>query len=111
METRLANDIVNQLQTEIHYLENEKNGVYGDTKLWERSWSAKCWFKFSKVIIGNDEYFVTALRSYDTVVGFILDDTLYEVGKYSRTTSKQITRYFMKLKKDLKRVYFDKIRG
>ena len=38
--------------------------------------------------IGNH----TILKSYNTIVGIITDEKLYQV-KYSRTTSKQVTQY------------------
>ena len=34
----------------------------------------------------------TILKSYNTIVGIITNDKLYQV-KYSRTTSKQVTQY------------------
>lgn len=32
--------------------------------------------------------------SYVTVVGVVVDGTLYELGKYSRTTSKQLSQWW-----------------
>lgn len=32
-------------------------------------------------------------KSYDTIVGVISDDKFYELGKYSTTTSKQVTQF------------------
>ena len=93
----LANDIRNQLQTEI-VIRAEKNskGVYGDLKDWKHGkWSSKCWYKPSIVTIGNDDYKVLALRSYDTIVGFICRDYMYEIGHYSLTTTRQFTKYFI----------------
>lgn len=107
----LATDIVNQLQTNIHYHDKEvKPHVYGDLEGWERNWYAKCWARCFTVTIANDSFIVMALRSYDTIVGFIFNDIIYEVGKYSSTTSKQFRRYFMSEFKNYykKYQYYDK---
>lgn len=52
---------------------------------------------FERVRLNNGEALtVSAIKSYNTIVAFYDYDsqTLYEVGKYSRTTSKQITQIF-----------------
>lgn len=106
----LATDIINQLQTNIHYHDGPvKPHVYGDLKGWDKKWpSANCWFRTYVVTIANDEFIVMALRSYDTIVGFIFNGYIYEVGKYSRTTTKQFARYFMREFSNNIYQYYDK---
>jgi len=82
MDELLANDVRNQLQSDIYRLE------------WKRCNSANCYSSPASVIIGNDIFSVIAFRSYDTVVAFFYNGIIYEIGKYSRTTSSQIGRYF-----------------
>ena len=55
--------------------------------------------------IGYDGYYVQPIMSYTTVVGFAHNGIVYEVGKYSRTTSKQFTQIFNTYYPDYKRVY------
>lgn len=45
-------------------------------------------------------------KSYDTIVGVIVDGKFYELGKYSRTTSKQVTQFCNIY--DLERVLMDR---
>lgn len=82
MDELLANDVRNQLQSDINRLE------------WKRCNSAQCYSTFTTVTIGNDEFSMYAFRSYDTVVAFFYNGIIYEIGKYSQTTSSQIGRYF-----------------
>lgn len=44
----------------------------------------------------NEEYNVKVrlFCSYCTIVGVVIDDVFYELGKYSRTTSKQIGQWW-----------------
>ena len=95
----IANDIRNALQNERRHIE---------------------WFRFNhcnaytamgalvNVTIGNNEYFVLPIMSYETVVGFVYERIVYEIGKYSRTTSKQMTQicntYFSEYERILKNV-------
>lgn len=82
MDEFLANDVRNQLQSDINRLE------------WKRCNSAQCYSSPATAIIGNDEFSVIAFRSYETVVAFFYNGIIYEIGKYSQTTSSQIGRYF-----------------
>lgn len=101
MDSRLANDIINQLQAKRYELEwtqfNSTNADIGE---------------FTCVVIGNDVHPVTPIQSYTTVVAFFHWDTatFVEVGKYSRTTSRQVTQIYNRDYSDFKRVYFNKIR-
>lgn len=53
-------------------------------------------YRFVPVNIGTDvyEFCVCPIKSYETVVAFIdlQTDTVYECGKYSKTTSKQLSQ-------------------
>lgn len=40
------------------------------------------------------DYMIQFFVSYTTVVAVIIDGQLYELGKYSQTTSKQITQWW-----------------
>lgn len=85
MDTRLANDIINQLQARRERFE------------WTQFHSMQADYgELVEVIIGNDSYYVIPFQSYTTVVGFTeMSDihTFYEVGHYSRTTTRQVNRY------------------
>ena len=95
----IANDIRNALQSERHHIE---------------------WFRFNhcnayttmgalvNVTIGNDEYFVLPIMSYETVVGFVYERVVYEIGKYSQTTSKQMTQICKAYFSDYDRIFMKK---
>ena len=93
----LANDVVNALTSKKHkinfYKFNNCNFYHSD---------------FICITLGNKDYYVKALKSYNTIVGFIYNGVLYEVGKYSKTTSKQITMFNNTIK-CFDRVFFNKI--
>lgn len=38
----------------------------------------------------------TLFKSYNTIVGIAFDGVMYELGKYSRTTSKQVSQFCAK---------------
>lgn len=61
-----------------------------------------------KIIVGNDEYNVLPIMSYTTVVGFFYDGVVYEIGKYSRTTSKQFTQICNAYFSSYERIYMEK---
>lgn len=61
-----------------------------------------------EVTIGNDDYYVLPIMSYTTVVGFAYNGVVYEIGKYSRTTSKQFTQICNTYFSDYKRTYIEK---
>ena len=62
-----------------------------------------------EVTIGNDDYYVMPILSYTTVVGFVYDGVVYEIGKYSRTTSKQFTQICNSLYYNCERVFIDRM--
>ena len=98
MNSILANVIINQLQARRYNLEwTQFHSMQADVG------------EPIEVTIGNTDYAVIPFQSYTTVVGFVvLDDihTFYEVGKYSRTTSKQVTRFCNE--NNLKKVFIEK---
>ena len=53
------------------------------------------------------DIFIIPLKSYKTIVGFVdcTNKVFYEVGKYSRTTSKQMTQVYNSLFNDCIRLY------
>lgn len=57
------------------------------------------------ISVNGEDYNVIPIKSYSTIVGFVHMSVLYEIGKYSRTTSKQITRIYNTYFSDCKRVY------
>lgn len=48
---------------------------------------------FVFVNVEDNDFLVKPFQSYTTIVGFVdnMTHTFYEIGKYSRTTSKQVT--------------------
>ena len=82
MDSILANDVRNALQADMYRLD------------WTQCNSANCYSCPTDVIVGNDEFPVIAFRSYSTIVAFYFQGYIYEIGKYSQTTSSQIGRYF-----------------
>ena len=83
----LSNEIVNAIVNE---LENHKNLI---------NWTP---YRFTNAYLGDfywvnvdgKDYHILPYRSYNTVVAFAYKSDFYEVGKYSRTTSKQVTRIY-----------------
>ena len=82
MNKILANDIRNQLQAKRNHT------------VWKQFNHCNAYTAYEKitVTIGDTDYTVTPIRSYETIVAFEYDGTVYEIGKYSRTTSKQVTQ-------------------
>lgn len=94
MNEILVNDIRNQLQA------NRLNIK------WNKFNSCNAYIgELTEVIIGNDSYMVYPVMSYTTVVGFCCKDGFYEIGKYSRTTSKQVTQIFNSYYSHMERFY------
>ena len=56
---------------------------------------------------------VIAIKSYNTIVGFILGEMFVEIGKYSKTTSKQMTQLYNELSQyfKLKRYFVRRVWG
>ena len=83
----LSNELANAIRTELQYDINfikwtqfrRTNSYLGD---------------FYTVNVGGKDYQILPYRSYNTVVAFTYKDGFYEVGKYSRTTSKQVTQIY-----------------
>ena len=98
MNNILANDIINQLQSQRYNIEwTQFHSMQSDVG------------EVVEVIIGNDSYWCLPFQSYTTVVGFVLIDernTFYEVGYYSQTTTRQVNRYCSE--NSLTKVHFDK---
>lgn len=61
-----------------------------------------------EITIGNDNYYVLPILSYTTVVGFAYNGVVYEIGKYSRTTSKQFTQICNTYFSNYDRIYIEK---
>lgn len=85
MNSILANDIINQLQSEREKIEwTQFHTMQADVG------------EITSVTIGNDYYAVIPFMSYTTVVGFTIlteRNIFVEVGHYSPTTTKQVNRY------------------
>ena len=89
----LANDIRNSLQADRFKITwkpfRHCNARYSDEVV---------------ITIGDTNYKVKALMSYTTIVAFEYEGVVYEIGKYSRTTSRQVTWFA----RDKKRVYYER---
>lgn len=95
----VANDIVNALQGmrgSIDWVQFNHCNAYTTGGAIER------------VIIGETEYFVQPIMSYSTIVGFVHECVVYEIGKYSRTTSKQFTQICNTYFSEYDRIYMEK---
>lgn len=83
LSNEVANAIRNELQNNMHNISWNKyhytNVYLGDV---------------TNVTIDDITYNVIPYRSYNTVVAFLHFWNFYEVGKYSRTTSKQVTQIY-----------------
>lgn len=115
MNERLANDIRNNLQARLGTNDFSVTGKLCvgceiEAKGWKRLKSMKAWYQKNSAYIGNDVFYVTAFRSYDTIVGFVYNRKLYVVGNYSSSTSRQITTFAAQEDVD-EVVYYNRIRG
>lgn len=56
----------------------------------------------------NNRFFL--IKSYNTIVGIVDDQEaqIFEIGKYSRTTSKQFTQIHRKMFSDCERFYVER---
>jgi hypothetical protein len=83
LSNEIANGIVTELQNNINLIEwsrfRHTNAYIGD---------------FYWVNVDGKDYHILSCRSYNTVVAFVYMGEFYEVGKYSRTTSKQVTQIY-----------------
>ena len=75
MDNILANDIRNQLQSNLGFADYEQTGKFVagcviEHKGWEQFKNCKFYSRYEKVIIGNDIFNVVSLRSYATIVCF-----------------------------------------
>lgn len=95
----VANDIVNALQSKRFNIDwvrfNHCNAYTTDGALID-------------VTLGNTDYYVLPIMSYTTVVGFAYNGIVYEIGKYSRTTSKQFTQICNTYFSGYERIYMEK---
>ena len=73
---------------------------------WKRFDSKQAYISDRALFNANGSYYL--FKSYSTIVGIIdeLNNTFIELGKYSRTTSKQVTQYINKMGYD--RVLIDR---
>ena len=95
----VANDIINSLQSKSHIIE------------WVRFNHCNAYTTAGALVnvtIGNDEFYVLPIMSYTTVVGFWYDNVVYEIGKYSHTTSKQFTQICNTNFSGYERIYMEK---
>lgn len=96
--TRL-NKIFKEIKQEVE-LYGHENGIK-----WQRIKTRN--FYISNTFRYNDHYIIL-LKSYETIVGFVdcTENIFYEFGKYSRTTSKQMTQiYNMLFSADYDRIF------
>lgn len=105
LDVTTANDILNALQCKGHNIEWTKDH-YLETFITMDA--------FVNVSIRNDEYWVMPIILFENtnaiILGFVYERTVYEVGKYNRTTSRRFTNiynaYFSNNNYD--RVYMEK---
>lgn len=95
MDEILANDVRNQLQSNLGFADYEATGKFDvgvkiNHKGWKQFNNMKFYHRHETVVIGNDTFNVVSLRSYNTIVGFIWLGVIYIIGKYSTTTKNQI---------------------
>lgn len=83
LSNEIANAILTELQNHINLIDWSRfrytNAYLGD---------------FYWVNVDGKDYQILPYRSYNTVVAFTYLDGFYEVGKYSVTTSKQVTQIY-----------------
>lgn len=84
-----ANEIVNALQCKGHNIEWAKDHYLKDFTTMD---------SYVNVSICNVDYWVMPIIAFKntnaTVLGFIYERTIYEVGKYSRKTSRLFTNIY-----------------
>lgn len=98
LDKRLVNDIRNALQA-------KKNKIS-----FRQFRSCQAWIGDGiTVTIGNEDFWVVPIMSYETIVGFAEGFQIYEVGKYSRTTSKQFTQICNQVYDNLERIFVERI--
>ena len=98
MDNILANDIRNQLQSNLGFADYEQTGKFDvGVKInysgWKKFNKMNFFYRDEKVFIGNDTFNVISLRSYDTIVGFRWMGKVYIIGKYTTTTNNQINAF------------------
>lgn len=99
MDNVLANDVRNQLQSNLGKNDYEITGkfdagVYIEKgEDWNQFKNRKFYYRDEKVIIGDGLFSVVSLRSYDTIIGFRWMGKIYIIGKYSSTTNRQINEF------------------
>ena len=99
MDNILANDVRNQLQSNLGFADYKETGKFDvgvkieKGKGWKQFENRKFYYRDEEVIIGNDTFNLISLRSYDTIIGFRWMGKVYIIGKYSITTTNQITAF------------------
>lgn len=112
MDYILANDVRNQLQSNLGFADYEQTGKLEvgcsiEHKGWEQFKNNKFYYRDEEVIIGNDTFNVVSLRSYNTIVGFRWMGRVYIIGKYSTTTTNQINS-FIKSVSNPETIYYNR---
>ena len=95
----LANEIVNALEC-------GKNEIPWTQFRHCNAYTTICYEIY--LTLNGKVYSVTPIKSYATIVGFVYNNVVYEIGKYSRTTSKQFTQICNAYFSDYDRVYMEK---
>ena len=76
---------------------------FGHKSFWYSSWNY--------LQVDGKNLYIRVLRSYATFVGFEISNleetVMYEIGKYSTTTSKQMTQYFNQISEARERIYIE----
>ena len=82
---------------------------YSNTRDWTRFNYCQAWISDE---IFNSAYGITfrLVKSYNTIVALIdiTNKKYYEIGKYSRTTSKQVTQIHNQLYREYERVFINR---
>lgn len=107
-----ANDIRDLLQKEMYSNHSWTRFNYC------QAWTTFSWHNVTSVCNGKD-VLALPVKSYNTIVAFMLSTVdsngnelleFYEVGKYSRTTSKQVTQIYNSRYSDkAERIYVDRV--
>lgn len=93
-----VNKIFSDIKLEIELFGEENNVTWNRIKTRN--------FYISNTLRYNDKYIIV-FKSYNTIVGFVdyTENVFYEIGKYSRTTSKQMTQIYNSLFDDCIRIF------
>lgn len=90
----------------VNELENKKHNI-----LWVRFNHTNTYTTIycdTYIGVGSKVYAVTPIKSYEIIVGFVYDDVVYEIGKHSRTTSRQLMQICNTYYSNYDRIYMEK---